>query len=147
MLLKFFHEDLVQTHLDHWKLILGAIVCPSKIFDFFNNSILQNQVERGSCSRHSSVNQDDFKWMYDIAYESTYSQLWFGPKRISKSRICILPNYEQTDSKTAIDIVRPRRPCLQKIGRGGLITGTRCTAQLFLSNQVRDWIYKWSSNS
>ena len=25
-----------------------------------------------------------------------------GPKKFSKSRICILPNYEQTDSKTAI---------------------------------------------
>ena len=25
-----------------------------------------------------------------------------GPQKISKSRICILPNYEQTDSKTAI---------------------------------------------
>ena len=25
-----------------------------------------------------------------------------GPKKISKSRIYILPNYEQTDSKTAI---------------------------------------------
>ena len=25
-----------------------------------------------------------------------------GPKNFSKSRICILPNYEQTDSKTAI---------------------------------------------
>ena len=25
-----------------------------------------------------------------------------GQKKISKSRICILPNYEQTDSKTAI---------------------------------------------
>ena len=26
----------------------------------------------------------------------------FGPKIFSKSKICILPNYEQTDSKTAI---------------------------------------------
>ena len=32
----------------------------------------------------------------------TYSQLQFGPKKISKSRIHILPNYEQKDSKTAI---------------------------------------------
>ena len=28
-----------------------------------------------------------------------------GPKKSPKSRMCILPNYEQTDSKTAIVIV------------------------------------------
>ena len=43
--------------------------------------------------------------MYDIPYESTYSQLQFGPKNVSKSRIHILPDYEQTDSKTAIVVI------------------------------------------
>ena len=37
-----------------------------------------------------------------IYHMKVHSQLQFGPKKISKSRIHILPNYEQTDSKTAI---------------------------------------------
>ena len=40
--------------------------------------------------------------MYDIPYKSTHSQLQFRQKKVSKSRIHILPNYEQKDSKTAI---------------------------------------------
>ena len=40
--------------------------------------------------------------MYDMSYESTHSQLQFGPKKISKSKIHILPNYEQMNLKTAI---------------------------------------------
>ena len=37
-----------------------------------------------------------------IPYKSTHGQLWFWPKQISKSKIHILPIYEQTDLKTAI---------------------------------------------
>ena len=40
--------------------------------------------------------------MYDMSYESSHSQLQFGPKKCSKSKIHTLPNYEQTDLKTAI---------------------------------------------
>ena len=40
--------------------------------------------------------------MYDMSYESTHSQLYLDQKKNSKSKIHILPNYEQTDLKTAI---------------------------------------------
>ena len=36
----------------------------------------------------SCVKQNYFKWMYDITYESTHSQLWFGLKIFSKSIFC-----------------------------------------------------------
>ena len=36
---------------------------------------IKQKVENGSCSRLSCVNQHDFKWMYDMPYESTHSQL------------------------------------------------------------------------
>ena len=35
----------------------------------------KQKVENGSCSRHSCVNQRDFKCMYDMSYESSHSQL------------------------------------------------------------------------
>ena len=47
---EFFYEDLVQTQLDHWELVLGAMVCPSKNLDFLKifstNRILPNQAKK-----------------------------------------------------------------------------------------------------
>ena len=43
---------------------------------------IKQKIENGSCSRLSCVNQHDFKWMYDITYETAYIQLQFGsPKK------------------------------------------------------------------
>ena len=77
-----------------WLLRIG-IGCngvPQQKFRFFKDFCqIKQKVENGSCSRLSCVNQHDFKWMYDIPYESTHSQLWFRPKFFSKSKIHILP--------------------------------------------------------
>ena len=63
------------------------MVYPSKNLDFSKIFLLiefcqiKQKVENGSCSRHSCVNRHDFKWMYDIPYESTHTQLWFRSKK------------------------------------------------------------------
>jgi hypothetical protein len=46
---EIFHEDLVQTQLDYWELVLVAMVCPSNNLDFlkifFTHKILLNQAK------------------------------------------------------------------------------------------------------
>ena len=46
---EIFQEDLVQTHPNHWELVLGAMVCPTKNLDFskifLTNRILPNQAK------------------------------------------------------------------------------------------------------
>ena len=63
---------------------------------------IKQKVKNGSCSRHSCVNQDDLNECMIYHMKVHIFSYNLGPKKFSKSRICILPNYEQTDSKTAI---------------------------------------------
>ena len=60
---------------------------------------IKQKVENGSCSRHSCVNQHDFKCIYDIPYDRTIVSYNFGQK---KFKIHILPISGQTYPKTAI---------------------------------------------
>ena len=81
---------------------------PAKIQIFLSFFLLiefcqiKQKVKNGSCSRHSCVNQDDLNECMIYHMKVHIFSYNLGPKKFSKSRICILPNYEQTDSKTAI---------------------------------------------
>ena len=52
------------------------------------------------------VNQHDFKCVYDMSYESHIVSYNLDQNFFSKSKIDILPNYEQTDLKMAIVGIR-----------------------------------------
>ena len=90
---------------------------PAKIQIFLSFFLLiefcqiKQKVKNGSCSRHSCVNQDDLNECMIYHMKVHIFSYNLGPKNFSKSRICILPNYEQTDSKTAIVVCRNSIDC------------------------------------
>ena len=63
--------------------------------------------------------------MYDMSYETTHSQLWFGPTIFSKSKNHILPNYEQMDLKE----YQGMRLCTEKELANNVCCGAGCGAK------------------
>ena len=100
------HVGQPDGHLGWTTLMPLASIYPTNPrtnpWNFVANRVWPNQVK--SWKWVIFVNQHDFKWMYDISYESTHSQLYCEPKKLSNSKIHILTISGQMSIKPPIVI-------------------------------------------